>query len=193
MSVAGRCALALAWLAAGAAHAQTLTIVPNKTSYGAGELITVQIFADPQAMVDASLFARLRFDTTIATPVGVVRNATPSYFDGGVPFAVAPLDCGPGSCDVIDAITPTALAQPIYPLGSTLWATATLRAIASGTTTLQFETTVPGYQLDFGGPISVTGVPITVSPGVPALGLLGWALLAALMLATTWWLRRRAA
>ena len=55
-----------------------------------------------------SLFARLRFDTTIATPVGVVRNATPSYFDGGVPFAVAPLDCGPGSCDVIDAITQAA-------------------------------------------------------------------------------------
>jgi hypothetical protein len=81
------------------AHAATLTVVPDKTTYLPGETVTLTILGDNEGETSTtySLFGRLEYDPAMLDPV-----STGPQVAAGPGWALAPLAQGDGFADAFD-------------------------------------------------------------------------------------------
>jgi hypothetical protein len=188
-----RCALALAALlvAASVSNAATLTVTPDKTSYGVGETITLSIVGDAEGAAAIRASGFLHFDES---RVGWQSTSQQALVSGGGALVwlvggaatrclKSPID-GPG-CAAFDQLIPILQTTDPQTPDNLLLSTMTLTALAPGVVDFTWDTrTIPGlaYEFEFFGATNPQGtsILITPEPGTAALLALGLVQLASL-------------
>jgi hypothetical protein len=178
--------LAALLIAAPAANAATLTVTPDKTSYGVGETITLSIVGDAEGASAFGIQGYLLFDRTLAGFVSMsqqpLTSGTTPWLVGGALRNCESLPQFRPGCLVFNQVLPIAggSAAP----DNLLIATLQLQALAPGVLDFSWETdTRSGLQLMFFGLAGAPGASILVhapEPGTAALLALGLVQLASL-------------
>lgn len=186
-------------LAAGAG-AQTLSIVPEQTTYAVGEEVVVRLVADgppPPGAEERAVFARLDFDEGRLVDASVEPVPLTS-FGGSLSWIQGAVSCGAGWCDALSAAVGV-VAHEVDPPADAVWSVVRFTAAAPGSAELSIRpaqdyyqgsttTTYTGFGLDFFDQTAAAAATLEIVPagdgGVPALGPLGAGALALLAAAT---------
>jgi hypothetical protein len=167
-----------------AASATTLSVTPDKLTYSIGDTITLSINGDAQGASAYAIYGRLLYDGSL------VDNGTRSQKLIGPGWTKGSLDAGD-----TNAATPTSAFSEAFDqvtidngfqTATSPIATVTLIATADGFLNVIWDSTTPGYQMDYFGLTSAPGASICIGLEIcdgftpePATGaLLGAGLLA---------------
>lgn len=184
----GLLAAAVALGLAVSAHAATLTIIPDKSSYTAGEEITLTIIGDSEGAADNDIHGTLLISGIGA--VGPRSQNTLTSFGGAVPWITGALPANnPGNNPATNdpVIFNQIMGAGSYPVDQLLVATVTF-TLDGGPGPVEFRwltnSSSPGENLDFFGLTDAPGLKFSLDTVIPepgtaallALGLAGLAL-----------------
>jgi hypothetical protein len=161
-----RATLAILVLAT-SAHAATLTITPDKSTYLVGETITLSVLGDSEGAQAGTIFGRLLFTPELATFVDASQEPLTS-FGGALTWGTQPLTGGVGFADAFLQL----ISQNPHPVDGPLTASVTLLAVGPGVLSYDWLTEVDqGLRLNFFAVTNAPGGSVTIVPE-PATGLL---------------------
>jgi hypothetical protein len=159
-----------------AASAATLTVASNKTTYSVGESITLLVSGDAQGASADGIFGRLQYDGSLVNNVGSSQKLIGGGWTKGSLEANDSNLAGPATANA-EAFDQVILGGGFQTAVSPI-STITLIAQAVGVVNATWDTTSPGFQLQFFGLSNGPGTSFTIV-GVPepsTVALLGFGL-----------------
>jgi hypothetical protein len=169
-------ALGMVAIAAGA-NATTLSVSPDKLTYAVGETITLSISGDDEGASAYGCFGRLLYRGDIidnGTRTQKAVHGPSGYFTKG---ALQATDDGVNASSDAFNQASIAAASPDNLPAENPFATVTLIAVAVGFVNVNWDTSTPGYQLDYFGLTNAPGTSFTIVPEPATAALLGLGLL----------------
>jgi hypothetical protein len=166
-----RATLAILALAT-SAHAATLTITPDKSTYQVGETITLSVFGDSEGGVDILVYGRLLFNSGLTAYLGSSQQGL-TTFNGFFTWVNGSLTGSPGFADAFNQ----SCCQSSAPVDGPLFAEVSLRATAPGTLTYAWDLVSVENGLHFFGLTNAPGGSVTIVPEPATALLLGLGLL----------------
>jgi len=156
---------ALLTLSSAPADAVSLSVVANKATYSPGETVTLTVFGDDAGASSYGIFGRLVYNGIMADN-GTRSQAT---IQGNLgPWIRGVLDQGDTNINALNTAFSVAFNQiaGLYAQTATnlpnVFSTVTLIARAYGVVNVAWDSTTPGWQLDFFGLTNAPGTSFTV-------------------------------
>jgi hypothetical protein len=152
---------------AAAASATTLSVVSDKTTYNAGDTITLSISGDAQGATAYGIFGRLQYTGTgaVTASTQTQKRVNPSW------DASVPLLNGAGYSEAFDQIAgfPASMATNLP--AQNPFSTVTLIAQAAGVVNVNWNSVASsGFELMFFGLTSAPGTTFTIFGSLPPPG-----------------------
>jgi hypothetical protein len=167
---------------ASGAHAGTVTVTPDASTYAVGQVITLTVAGDSQGGTAKGIWGRLLYSAALTDPSGILSTQNTHTLTGGGSATLGPLRQGEGyggyafadAFDQVFSTTPVSVQQ-----GTT--SVVKVVAAAPGTVTFRWEVPADGLGNEityFGAAPGTPAATVTIVPEpgalVPiALGLLG--------------------
>jgi hypothetical protein len=165
------------------ASAATLSIVSDKTTYNVGETITLSVSGDAQGASATGIYGRVVLDGSLVnyTNLAAAANCAPlepsctssqKLIGGGWTKGALSNNDNGGAGSTVEAFNQVNLNGGFQTALSPI-STIFLTAAAIGVENVVWDTTNPGFQLQYFGLTSAAGTTFTIVPEPSTVALLG--------------------